>query len=95
MARTSKKSVYERIEDKIEGSVTVKTSDTNFIRYNVKVNEMTKNNTPNSTYAGINTVMTEYKSIAQVGEEEADKVRVNGDLNIYTSAMTGNVNIYT
>lgn len=87
------KEVVEEGKKRIEGSVTVKTADTNFIRYNVKVNEMTKNNTPNSTYAGINTVMTEYKSIAQVGEEEADKVRVSGDLNIYTSAMTGNVNV--
>ena len=73
----------------IEGSVTIKTGDTNFIRYNVKVNEKTKNNTDNKTYAGIQTVKNEYKSIAQVGEEEADRVRVSGDLNIYTGAMDG------
>ena len=73
----------------IEGSVTIKTDDTNFIRYNVKVNEKTKNNTDNKTYAGIQTVKNEYKSIAQVGEDEADRVRVSGDLNIYTGAMDG------
>lgn len=83
------KEVVEEGKKKIEGSVTVKTSDTNFIRYNVKVNEMTKNNTLNSTYAGITTVMKEYKSIAQVGEDEADRVRVSGDLNIYTGVMDG------
>ena len=35
--------------------------------------------------------MEEYKSIAEVGEEEADKVRVNGDLNIYTGQNGTNV----
>ena len=69
---------------KIQGSLTVKTDETNFIRFNVNVNEKTKNNTDNKTFAGLMTVMEEYKSIAEVGEEEADKVRVNGDLNIYT-----------
>ncbi len=83
------KEVTEEGKKRIEGSVTVKTGDTNFIRYNVKVNEITKNNTPNSTYAGIQTVMNEYKSIANVGEDEADKIRVSGDLNIYTGAQDG------
>lgn len=83
------KEVVEEGKKRIEGSVTVKTDETNFIRYNVKVNEITKNNTPNSTYAGIQTVMNEYKSIADVGEEEADKIKVSGDLNVYTGAMDG------
>jgi len=87
------KEVVEDGKKAIEGSVTIKTGDTNFIRYNVKVNEKTKSGADNKTYAGIITVMNEYKSIAQVGEEEADKVRVSGDLNIYTSAMNGNVNV--
>ena len=78
------KEVTEDGKKRVEGTVTVKTSDTNFIRYNVKVNEKTKNGGDNKTYAGIQTVMNEYKSIAEVGEEEADKVRVSGDLNIYT-----------
>lgn len=78
------KEVVEEGKKRIEGSVTVKTGDTNFLRYNVKVNEKTKDGGENKTFAGIQTVMNEYKSIATVGEEEADKVRVGGDLNIYT-----------
>lgn len=84
------KVVTEEGATKIQGSLTVKTGDTNFIRFNVNVNEKTKNGTDNKTFAGIKTVMEEYKSIAEVGEEEADKVRVNGDLNIYTG-MNGTV----
>jgi hypothetical protein len=85
------KVVTEDGATKIQGSLTVKTGDTNFIRFNVNVNEKTKNNTENKTFAGIKTVMDEYKSIAEVGEEEADKVRVNGDLNIYTGQNGTNV----
>lgn len=81
------KEIVEEGKKRIEGSVTVKTGDINFIRYNVKVNEKTNAGADNKTYAGIVTVMNEYKSIAQVGEEEADKVRVSGDINLYTSAM--------
>lgn len=84
------KVVTEEGATKIQGSLTVKTGDTNFVRFNVNVNEKTKNGTDNKTFAGIKTVMEEYKSIAEVGEEEADKVRVNGDLNIYTG-MNGTV----
>ena len=78
------KVVTEDGATKIQGSLTVKTNDTNFIRFNVNVNEKTKAGADNKTFAGIKTVMEEYKSIAEVGEEEADKVKVNGDLNIYT-----------
>lgn len=78
------KVVTEDGTTKIQGSLTVKTGDTNFVRFNVNVNEKTKNGADNKTYAGIKTVMEEYKSIAEAGEEDADRVRVNGDLNIYT-----------
>lgn len=78
------KEVVEEGKKRVEGSVTIKTNDTNFIRYSVKVNEKTSAGADNKTYTGIQTVMNEYKSIATVGEEEADKVRVSGDLNIYT-----------
>lgn len=83
------KEVTEEGKKRIEGSVTIKTDDVNFVRYNVKVNEKTASGADNKTYAGIQTVMNEYKSIAQVGEDEADRVRVSGDLNIYTGAMDG------
>lgn len=85
------KVVTEDGATKIQGTLTVKTSDTNFIRFNVNVNEKTKNGTDNKTYAGIQTVMDTYKSIAEFGEEEADRVRVNGDINIYTGQNGTNV----
>lgn len=78
------KVVTEEGKTRIEGSVTIKTDDTNFVRFNVRVNEKTNAGAENRTYTGIETVMNEYKSIAEVGEEEADRVRVSGDLNIFT-----------
>ena len=74
----------------IKGSLTIKTSDVNFVTIGVNVNEMTKENKPNGTYAGIQTVMNEYHSIAEVGEEEATKVKVSGDINLYVNQKTGN-----
>lgn len=71
--------------DNISGNITIKTDDTNFIRFMVNVNAKTKDGADNKTYAGIETVMSEYQSIAKVGEEQADKVRVSkGDLNLFT-----------
>lgn len=78
------KVVTEEGKTRIEGSVTIKTSDTNFVRFNVRVNEKTNAGAENKTYAGLTTVLNEYKSIAEVGEDEADRVRVSGDLNIFT-----------
>ena len=71
--------------NQISGYLTVKTDDTNFVRFNVRVNEKTKAGTDNRAYPGIVTVMNEYQSIAAVGEEAADKVRITGDLNLYHS----------
>lgn len=78
------KVVTEEGKNKITGHLTVKTSDVNFVKFNVNVNEKTKNNTDNKTYAGIQTVMNEYKSIAEVGEEEATRVKVSGDISPFT-----------
>ena len=78
------KVVTEEGKNKITGHLTVKTSDVNFIKFNVNVNEKTKNNTDNKTYAGIQTVMNEYKSIAEVGEEEGTRVKVSGDISPFT-----------
>lgn len=75
--------------NQISGYLTVKTDDTNFVRFNVRVNEKTKGGTENKVYSGITTVMNEYRSIAQVGAEEADKVRITGDLNLYHSDQNG------
>lgn len=88
----SEKDLAVKTEDgktKIAGSLTVKTSDVNFVKFNINANEKTNAGTDNKCYAGLLTVMNEYKTIAEVGEEEADKVRVTGDLNLYTSAQSG------
>ncbi len=73
----------------IQGTLTIKTSDVNFIRFNVNVNEITKAKTPNSIYSGMETIMNEYHSISEVGEENATKVKVSGDVNPFTSKNTG------
>lgn len=41
-------------------------------------NKLTKNDTPNPAYASIERVMNEYKSIAAVGIDAADRVRITG-----------------
>jgi hypothetical protein len=74
--------------NQISGYLTLKTSETNFVKFNVRINAKTKNGTDNRAYPGIVTVMNEYRSIAQYGED-ADKVRVAGDLNLYHSDQTG------
>lgn len=71
--------------NQILGFLTVKTGDTNFVRFNIRANEKTKAKAENKAYAGLKTVMNEYRSIAKYGEAEADKVRISGDLNLYHS----------
>jgi len=78
------KVVTDKGETRIEGNITVKTSDVNFIRFGVYAKEKTSNGTANKAYAGIQTVMNEYKSIADVGEEEATEVKVSGDVSAFT-----------
>lgn len=74
----------------VTGSVSVKVSDTNQIKFNVNVPSQKKDGTPNDkVYPGILTVMREYKSIAKYGEEEADVISVKGDINPYRSTNTG------
>lgn len=75
----------ETVEGKtnIVGSVTVKTGDTNFVRFRVKASEKTKAGGENPAFTGLKTVMEEYKTIAEAGEDAADKVRVVGDIRPY------------
>lgn len=74
------KEVVQENKKKITGYITVKTSDVNFIRFSVNVNEKTNSGNDNKCYAGIYTVMNEYRSIAEVGEEEATRVKVTGEI---------------
>ena len=69
--------------DKITGYLTIKTSDINFIRFNVNCSSKKKDGGDNSMYAGLVTVMNEYKAIADdgVGEENADKIYVDTTTN--------------
>lgn len=83
------KIVTEEGKTKITGFVTIKTSDVNFLRFNVNVNEKTNSGADNRTYAGIKTVMEEYKTISEVGEEAADKITVSGELNLYRNSNSG------
>ena len=59
------------------GSLTLKIDDTRFIRFNVYAGKYTKDGKESAIYPGIETVMNEYHSIAEVGEENATKVRVS------------------
>ena len=83
------KEVVENGAKRIEGSITVKTSDVNFIKYNVRVSEKTNQGADNKAYPGLATVMNTYKAISEVGEAEADKVKVSGDINLYRNKSTG------
>lgn len=63
-------------KDVIRGELTIQTDEHNFVPLNVYINKMTKNNTENKAYKGMVTVMENYKSIAEVGREDADRVRI-------------------
>ena len=64
-------------KDVIRGSLTVKVDDTHMITLNVYVGKLTNAGTENRAYSGMLTVMNEYKSIAEVGVENATKLRCN------------------
>lgn len=74
----------------IEGTITIKTSDTNFVQMRVRCSDKKKDNTENKAFAGVMTVMNEYKSIADDGADEADRVRTSGQINLFRSNNNGN-----
>lgn len=74
----------------IEGTITIKTSDTNFVQMRVRCADKKKDGTENKTFAGVMTVMNEYKSIADDGADEADRVRTSGQINLFRSNNNGN-----
>lgn len=89
----AEKDLKIEVEDgvkKIKGSLTLKTSDVNFIKFPVNVSEKKKDGSKSAIFDGMDTIMREYKSIADVGEDEADRIAVNnGELNLYRSKQTG------
>lgn len=68
--------VQENENETIRGRIKVKTSETNTVPIDVYVNKYTKDKKENRTYAGWVTRMETYKSIADVGEEEATVVHI-------------------
>lgn len=61
----------------ISGNIVLKVSDTNTITFSTKMSSKTKKGEDNKVYAGLVTVMNEYKSIADVGEENADRISID------------------
>ena len=74
----------------IEGTITIKTSDTNFVQMRVRCADKKKDGSENKTFTGVMTVMNEYKSIADDGADEADRVRTSGQINLFRSNNNGN-----
>ena len=76
----------------IGGTVKIKTDETNTVVTDVKVNKVTKDGKENKTYDGWLRRMAEYKSIADVGVDEATIVHIKkGQLrpNKYINKETG------
>ena len=74
----------------IEGIITIKTADTNFVQMRVRCADKKKDGADNKAFAGVMTVMNEYQSIADVGEDEADRVKTSGQINLFRSNNNGN-----
>ena len=67
----------------IKGTLVIKVDDINSIPVGVYATEYTTKGEINKAYAGIETVMKDYKPIAEVGEEAADRIRTTADFNTY------------
>lgn len=63
-------------KDVITGDLKIQTGETNVITFRVYTPSLKKDGTSNKIYESMQTVMNEYKSIADVGRENADVVRV-------------------
>lgn len=67
-----------------EANITVKTSDVNFVKFHSTQYKQTKTGTESKSYLALETINKEYKTISQDGND-ADIVKVNAELNLYTS----------
>lgn len=72
-------------KENVTGSITIKTSDVNFLKFNVSARKLTNKNEENPSYASLKTVDEEYQSISDVGEENATRVAFTGNLNPYVN----------
>ena len=91
----------EQITDKngnagVRGSVSIKVDDLNTIRFKVYVGQKTNKGVENKAWAGIQTVLNEYKSIPEVGIDAADKVVVSsGTFDTYKNQNGADVTTYS
>jgi len=65
-------------KEAISGEIVVLTGDNLIHTVDVFAYKLKKDGTENSVFKGLSTVMTDYKSIAKFGMDEADKVRISG-----------------
>lgn len=65
-------------KDAITGDIVVQISDDAICTVDVFSSKFKKDGSENSVFKGLCTVKDEYKSIAKVGKDEADKVRISG-----------------
>ena len=85
----SEKDLKEEMRDGgkvISGSLTIQTDPDNFIKVTCFASEKRKDGKDNQVFKGLLTVMNEYRSIAEVGADEATRVSINrGTLNPYVN----------
>jgi len=68
----------------ISGSLTIQTDPDNFVKVTAYAREKKNDGSDNQVFKGLKTVIEEYKSIAEVGVDEATRVSVTrGQLNPY------------
>lgn len=113
----SEKTLEETVDEKtgnrlIKGNLLIQTSDTNFVKFSVWNNSKKSDHKggftseENKTFKGTETVMNEYKSIAEVGKDEATRVRVknaqirpntywNSDRNMFVEGINFSTNFFT
>jgi len=62
----------------IAGTLSVEVADNNVIQVHFISSNKKKDGSPNKVFASLDTVRNEYKSVAQVGAEHADIVKISG-----------------
>ena len=91
----------EQITDKngnagVRGNISIKVDDLNTIRFKVYVGQKTSKGVENKAWAGIQTVLNEYKGISEVGIDNADKVVVSsGTFDTYKNQNGADITTYS